>query len=345
MIEKIQMQVTRVIKQEFVLEVFRNRDFHDRQGYNPSFLGRKVPLPALPADVHIALNSTPGPNGAHYLDYRNFSVLFDATKKLPVVTAVNITGASNTMAVSHEQRSGDKWYADDRISKGDNTFQYGDEDYKGSGLQKGHMVRYFDPAWGDDETLKKTAMGDTFHYTNCCPQIGKYNAGIWNDLEDYYMAKAIFRNKQVSVFSGPVFNKAKKIGALLVPLHFWKIIVYLEGGALKASGFLISQEPALAELAQKELVTERKIVAPQLDDEDVERLLDKLKSFEVKVAFIEEKTGLQFGLNDADVHRAEERLYNKRIGKDASPPSSNRDIKTFEVFSTEAEDRAFLEGI
>jgi endonuclease G len=45
-------------------------------------------------------------------------------------------------------------------------------------------------------------MGDTFHFTNCCPQVGKFNAGLWNDLEDYYMARSIFQDNKISVFTG-----------------------------------------------------------------------------------------------------------------------------------------------
>jgi endonuclease G len=80
-------------------------------------------------------------------------------------------------------------------------------------------------------------MGDTFHFTNCCPQVGKFNAGLWNDLEDYYMARSIFQDNKISVFTGPIFNKAKLINNLLVPLNFWKVIVYNKGNEIEAIDF------------------------------------------------------------------------------------------------------------
>ncbi len=84
------------------------------------------------------------------------------------------------------------------------------------------MVRYYDPAWGATEEIRKIAMGDTFHYTNCCPQLVNFNAGVWNDLEDYYISRAFFHDKKVTVFTGPIINKAERINKLPVPVNYWK---------------------------------------------------------------------------------------------------------------------------
>jgi len=294
-----------------------------RKGYKANFLGIEVPLPEMTDDMKAELAEVQegiGPNGNMVLDYTHYSLQFNKVKKLPVYTAVNIDGKTNLMGLPHEERSGDRWDQDDRILVDDEHFQFGNNDYKGTIFQKGHMVRYFDPAWGSSDNVKKTAMLDTFYYTNCCPQVGKYNAVVWNYLEDYYMARAIFQDKKITVFTGPIFNKAKKIGALLVPMNFWKVVVFKKDGELRAMGFIMSherylkkmEEAAIQEAVELEAVVIRQ---PKLKKEDIDRLYEKkeIVDAKVKISLIEEKTGLSFGLNEADENHGRERLFFETI--------------------------------
>jgi len=297
-----------------ILEAIHNDNFEDRKGYNQDFLNKTVPLPKLknPSDnLDIAINQNVGENGKNYLDYTHFSLMFNKNKKMPFFTAVNIDGQTNALAKVHEKRTSDSWFQDKRIVQENNTYQYNNEDYKDSGFQKGHMVRFYDPAWGVDESTKKTAIGDTFHYTNCCPQIGKYNAGVWNDLEDYYMARTIFQDRKISVFSGPVFNKAMEINNLLVPINYWKVIVYNSEKSIEALGFLISQELGFKRMVHEQLIVEKKTVKPTLTKADINRLFNKnnLKQWVVKISLIEEKTGIDFGLNGYDIKANESQYF------------------------------------
>jgi DNA/RNA endonuclease G (NUC1) len=50
----------------------------------------------------IAINQQPSKNGKLFLDYTNFSVLFNKDKKLPFYSAVNIEGKSNEIARVHD---------------------------------------------------------------------------------------------------------------------------------------------------------------------------------------------------------------------------------------------------
>ena len=310
----IQPDKAMVINESAILD----NDLKKRKGYDVDFLNKNLQIPKIndtELQKSIAINEQPGTNGKLFLDYEHFSVQFNKEKKLPFFTAVNIIGKSNEIARIHDQRSGDVWYNDDRISINGNNFQYTNSDYKGSNLQKGHMVRFYDPAWGSTLEESKIAMGDTFHYTNCCPQVGKYNAGIWNDLEDYYMARSIFQDDKITVFTGPIFNKAKVINGLLVPLNFWKVIVYNSGKEIEAIAFLISHELAIEGLLEKvkseEMLLEIKQVNPTLKQADIERLFDVkgLKKFMVKVELIEEKTGIDFGLKNYDYNKNKAELF------------------------------------
>ena len=60
-------------------------------------------------------------------------------------------------------RSGDRWYRDTRILK---TEQLGQEAFE-SGIDRGHLTRRDDTAWGEDVASATAANNDTFHFTNC----------------------------------------------------------------------------------------------------------------------------------------------------------------------------------
>lgn len=297
------------------VEAIHMGNLTNRQGYDPNFLGITVELPTIsdPALIpSIAINPT-STNNNNYLNYTNYSVLFNKDSKLPFITAVNIVGNENELAMAHEQRTSDVWFQDDRIKEKGNLFQFSNADYAKSGFQKGHMVRYYDPAWGPTDELRKIAMGDTFYYTNCCPQLANFNGGVWNDLEDYYMSRAIFQDYRVTVFSGPIFNKALTIGRLLVPVNYWKVIVYKENDQLKVLGFIISHEVAFDKLIQERLLMPQKLVQPKLKQSDIDRLFNErnLKRWVVRVKLIEDKTGIRFNLVKKDVNKTRPLFFNK----------------------------------
>lgn len=314
MIEKLTITVlNESLNSEELMEINHDSELENRDGYDEGFLGINLPLPKPKTSIEnsIAKNVSQSCKNQYYLDYMHFSIMFNKDKKLPYITAVNIEGKTNELAMDHESREGDKWFQDDRINVGGNNFQFGDSDYLYSGFQKGHLVRYYDPAWGENASIKKIAKGDTFYYTNCCPQIAGFNTVKWLNLENYTMARAIFENEKVTVFSGPIFNKSVVKGNLIVPINFWKILVYQKDDSLEAMGFLLSQEIAYTkmfeELAilEKIAILEEKVVKPTLTQADIDRLFNKkdLKRYMVKIELIEEKTGLDFGLNEFDINK------------------------------------------
>jgi endonuclease G len=282
-------------------------DLSNRAGYDPQFLGAPLPLPAIAAADQAAVATVQnniGANGNKVLDYTHFSVVFNKDKKMPFYTAVNMVGDSNLLGKMHEERGSDVWNTDDRIVVGGDKFQYGNGDYGGTGLAKGHMVRYYDPAWGAGDE-PNIAIGDTFHYTNCCPQIPYFNGVVWNYLEDYCAARNIFQDNHITLFAGPIFNQAQTINGLLAPMNFWKILIYKKGNALSALGFVMSQQPYLDKLKKPQAMLLEalvKQVGPTLKQSDIQRLFQKkeMLAAQIKISLIEEKTGLTFGLNSFD---------------------------------------------
>lgn len=302
-----------------LLEALRDNDFSDRKGYDKDFLGVEVKLPQTTESItdSIAINPSPSANGANYLDYTHFSILFNKSKKLPFVTAVNIQGLTNELGIVHETRDGDSWFQDKRIFEKENSNQFNNTDYNGSGFQRGHMVRYYDPAWGDNMEIKKKAIGDTFHYTNCCPQLRTLNVGKWLELENYTMARALFQDEKITVFSGPIFKNAIQVEKLLVPVNFWKIIIYRKDDTLEAIGFLLSQQLVFEKMIEYSLIveTDNKFSNPTLKKDDVDRLFNKknLKGYMVKIEDIEKKTGLSFGLNIYDINHDKDQQFFEKI--------------------------------
>jgi endonuclease G len=160
--------------------------------------------------------------------------------------------------------------------------------YTKNALDRGHLVRRLDPAWGPDLDTAKKANDDTFHFTNCTPQHEDFNQNktTWAGLEDYLLDNAGKRTFRASVFTGPVFAPDDDLyRGVQLPRQFWKVAAMVkEDGTLSATGYLLSQEQLIAGL-----------------ESDLPFSYGAYKTFQVKVVDVESATGLSFGsLRDSD---------------------------------------------
>ena len=61
-------------------------------------------------------------------------------------------------------------------------------------FDKGHIVRREDVCWGRSFAMVRRANGDTFHTTNCSPQVKGFNRfgedGLWGKLENFIIDQA-----------------------------------------------------------------------------------------------------------------------------------------------------------
>src|SRR6266568_779818 len=218
--------------------------YPDRQGYDPQFLGSggfEVPLPALPENLipQAAVNSMAADEPRYVLPYHHFSVVINKERRLAFYTAVNIDGLSSVRL----RREADRWFFDPRIPQEQQT---GEDVYQDNPLDRGHLVRRLDPAWGPTASAAKIANDDTFHFTNCTPQHHDFNAGqtLWAGLEDYILDNADNLKFRVSVFSGPVLAADDdQYRGVQLPRQFWKVVAMVkQGGELSATAYLLSQE-------------------------------------------------------------------------------------------------------
>lgn len=152
---------------------------------------------------------------------------------------MNIHGA----VAQNPERRGDQWHFDPRIAESE---QIGGDLYARNQLDRGHLVRRLDPAWGDFREAV-WANNDTFHFTNCSPQHANFNQNTdtWLGIENYLLKTIAQAGQQrLTMFTGPVLTEIDPLyRGIRLPLHFWKIAVRCDvNGNLVVTAYLLSQE-------------------------------------------------------------------------------------------------------
>lgn len=208
------------------------QDLSGRAGYDQTFLGPSVPIPALPGVKTVLL------------PYTHFSVLMRSDKRLAAVTALAMDGTK----LMDLARAGIPWRLDPRIPTDQQT---GEQVYANNDIDRGHLVRRASAVWGDTKAEAAQANQDTFHYTNAAPQAAKFNQGaeLWLGLESYLQENAADNSRKITVFTGPIFGPTDpEYRGVDIPLKFFKVAVFLYNGELAATGYVVDQTPVLADL-------------------------------------------------------------------------------------------------
>ncbi len=99
----------------------------------------------------------------------------------------------------------------------------------------------------------RRANGDTYHVTNCSPQIASFNRsglkGVWGKLEDLILRQA--ETERYSLLAGPVMRDDDRVfhgvdddGTIQVkvPRQFWKVVVARSGDELQTFAFVLDQD-------------------------------------------------------------------------------------------------------
>jgi endonuclease G len=258
---------------ELAQEAARPRSYYQGyKGYDPDFLDLPVRLPILTDEQRrsAAKNSDAAAgDDPTVLPYTHFSIVMNRRRQLAYYTVVNIDGSQS----EDLSRGNDKWYFDSRIAESE---QIGEALYRRNALDRGHLVRRLDPVWGSQASR---ANDDTFHFTNCSPQHGKFNQGqdLWQGLENYILENADARNRKVTVFTGPVMDDQDPIyRGVRLPLAFWKIIAYVKAdGTLATAAYMLEQGKLVQDMLRFEAAFEPGV-------------------YRVELAHIKERTALEF---------------------------------------------------
>ncbi|MEM1194549.1 MAG: DNA/RNA non-specific endonuclease [Pseudomonadota bacterium] len=238
-----------------------------RSGYDASFLGLAAPTPVMTLSMkRDAVNF----GRAQMIPYTHFSVCLSAKRRLARFVAWNVDGARKVVV------GGSSFRLDRRY---DASLQVDNSLYSDNMLDRGHIARRADLAWGSIAEARQ-ASWDSYFYTNIAPQHERYNrssrAGIWGKLENLILEQAAAQDIRCSVFAGPVFGEDDPVyRGIAIPRDYWKLIAYRGAdGGLRASCFVLSQNNLLS---------------------DIETLdLDPFRMFQVSTADLAERTGLGF---------------------------------------------------
>ena len=244
---------------EKLVEPIHDDDYANRTGYDPRFLGVEAPLPEAMDKASAARLD----DGGITIPYEHFSLVLHKARRLALFTASNVdlSASMRTPAdgadVTRRGLTGlgdhdmEKWFTDPRVPA---IHQLPDRFFtkdKGA-FDKGHVVRREDVAWGQDFETMRRANGDTFHVTNCSPQVAGFNrpgqGTNWGDLEQYVSRQA--GKGRLSVFAGPVLAEDDPVfvgvddtgGARVrIPRRYWKVILAEQEG-LRAFAFVLEQD-------------------------------------------------------------------------------------------------------
>ncbi|MFF7177719.1 DNA/RNA non-specific endonuclease [Streptomyces sp. NPDC008121] len=258
----------------------------DRTGYDEAFLGPVVPL-ALPARTSVETVVLP---------YTHFTVVFRPDRRLAASAAVCIEGRR----LIEDAARDDLWELDPRLPE---ERQAGFDLYRNNGLERAQLVRRQDPVWGTVAEAGQ-AHTDTFFSPNAVPRASHHAPSpadelvqgrrLWQGLETYLMDHVAAFDRRLCVLTGPVLQDSDPpYRGVQVPLRFWKVVAFMQDGALAATAYVLDQSPDLGRDAERALAGAKAGAPPPLGP---------FRAYQVPVSDVAEITELEFGpLPDVDL--------------------------------------------
>lgn len=118
--------------------------------------------------------------------------------------------------------------------------------YNGSGYDRGHLC----PA--GDRRFSEEAYHETFYTSNITPQDKRFNAGVWNRLEQQTRFWAKKYGTVFVITGGILKDDLPTIGreAVAVPKYFYKIIARETNGSVFSIAFLMENEESTDSLKE-----------------------------------------------------------------------------------------------
>ena len=209
----------------------------DTRGYKEDFLdGWDVPVPTTNNDHAGALLEKDGEPWV--IPYYHYSLVMNADRRLVAWAACNVdySTAARKHTKTRKEYGGENWRLDPRVAIQSAGMQLEDAHFYAPAkkIDRGHIVRREDGAWGSTAKEAEFGNSDTYHWTNCTPQSEGFNQsgkqGIWGQFEEHIQAEVKAEGGRMSVFAGPVLNPddpehGYEDGATIqVPMEFWKVV-------------------------------------------------------------------------------------------------------------------------
>ena len=165
--------------------------------------------------------------GEKIISHTGYSLVYNEKHEQASWVAYELTRAETKSVVARKNN----FITDPKVETGTAD----DNDYIGSGYDKGHLASAADMCWSS------TAMSESFYYSNMSPQKKGFNRGIWKKLE-VQVRKWAVENNSVYIVTGPVLTSGlPSIGPdkVSVPKYYYKVILDYTEPDIKGIGFVI----------------------------------------------------------------------------------------------------------
>ncbi len=232
-----------------------DEDYESRseRGYQAGFLmGWTVPAPGVNAD-HEGEFLRDDAGAQWMIPYYHYSLVMNRDRRLVAWAASNVdySTAARAHTKTRKQYGGENWRLDPRVALAAPGLQIEDADFYAPAkkIDRGHIVRREDGAWGGTSREAEFGNSDTYHWTNCTPQSEAFNqsgkSGIWGQFEDHIQREVKAEGGRMTVFAGPVLSTDDPRARLRERHRDPGADGVLEGGRLRESERGASREACL----------------------------------------------------------------------------------------------------
>ena len=177
---------------------------------------------SYPVEMSRILDDRP----SQIIEHKGYTVSFNNETRLSNWVAYELT-AEEVEGLC--QRNGRFFLDPDAIGP-----QADNEDYRGTGWDKGHIAPAGDMNWDEQ------AMLESCYFTNICPQNPNLNGGDWRSLEEKCRDYAR-RFGNVYIVAGPIvgdtLNGTIGYNEVVVPDAFYKVLLVFKEGKYEGIGF------------------------------------------------------------------------------------------------------------
>lgn len=184
---------------------------------NPNSYTHRLEFPKVKGDSeNLILVHTTAQYGV------NYSVEWD-TKKHAQRWSCYVMDASNSIRNTDRYVDKENQYPQDPLL--DAQYQFASDPFWGSGYDHGHICP------SADRLNSREANIQTFYLTNMQPQLNGFNAGVWQNMENWIRGKNIssFRDTLYIVKGGTIDNASQvlpeKVHGMIIPKYYFVAIL------------------------------------------------------------------------------------------------------------------------
>jgi DNA/RNA endonuclease G, NUC1 len=184
-------------------------------------------------DIPVSLT----PRQEQIIRHTGYTVSYNKDLKLPNWVSYELTREETKGKVKRNDR-----FIADPLAKGPIA---ANTDYARSGYDKGHMAPAADMKWS------RTAMKESFYFSNMCPQHPQLNRRGWKKLEEKIRKWAV-ADSAIIIVCGPILEKRPKtIGKnkVAIPRQFFKVVLSPFAKPMRAIGFLFGNKQSVEPLS------------------------------------------------------------------------------------------------